>query len=143
MPEARERMTHVSSANPKVQGVPIALLLASSLILGLAQVSLLPPWEGFDETAHFSYIQQIAETGSWPNREGKISSEVEEYAKVAPTPYPSVPPWDTTGHWTYYRFFASAADVIEVGNRAINVPRAAHRTWQPGIGVNWQAQHPS
>jgi hypothetical protein len=27
-------------------------LLAGSLLIGIAQIAQLPPWEGFDETAH-------------------------------------------------------------------------------------------
>jgi hypothetical protein len=28
-----------------------------SLLIGLAQIALMPPYAGFDETAHYSYIQ--------------------------------------------------------------------------------------
>ena len=41
-------------------------LLAAALLIGVAQIAELPPFEGFDETAHYSYIEQIAETGTWP-----------------------------------------------------------------------------
>jgi hypothetical protein len=60
----------------------IILLLNGYLFLGISHVAFLPPWEGFDETAHFSYIQQIADTGSLPKQNrAKISKEVEEYKK--------------------------------------------------------------
>ena len=39
------------------------LLLAAVAFLGLAQIAFLPPWEGFDETAHWSYIQELSDTG--------------------------------------------------------------------------------
>src|SRR5262245_26840722 len=62
----------------------VALLLLSSLVLGLAHIALLPPFEGFDETGHYSYIQQVAETGHWPRRDEPLSRYVEDYFKVAP-----------------------------------------------------------
>ena len=36
-------------------------LLLAVLLAGLGWLALLPPWEGFDEAAHYSYIQQIAD----------------------------------------------------------------------------------
>ena len=42
----------------------IAALLLASLLIGLAHVASLPPLEDIDETAHYSYIAQIAKTGT-------------------------------------------------------------------------------
>jgi hypothetical protein len=34
-------------------------LLAAALLIGVAQIAELPPFEGFDEIAHYSYIEQM------------------------------------------------------------------------------------
>ena len=44
----------------------VSCLLAGQLLLGVAHVAMLPPWEGFDETAHYSYLQQLADRGELP-----------------------------------------------------------------------------
>jgi hypothetical protein len=118
------------------------LLLIASLAIGLAYAVVQPPWEGFDENAHYSYIQQLALKGTWPRHGDPMSAEVEAYAKLAPTKYSSVPPYDDNGHWTYFRFFHSSEDIVEAARRAINDRRAPQSAWQPGTGTNWQAQHP-
>jgi hypothetical protein len=112
-----------------------AALLAGALLIGLAQVALLPPWEGFDETAHYSYIQQLADTGTWPRLGERSSAELDAYVGVAPTAS-SVP-----GALSYRDFFGSAPHKIEAGRAAVHSTRDA-AGWRPGAGVNWQAQHP-
>jgi hypothetical protein len=52
---------------------------------GLGFCALLPPFDGFDETAHYSYIQQIAQTGTWPRLNDPITADVDDYLKVAPS----------------------------------------------------------
>src|SRR5215831_8341323 len=87
----------------------VALLLAASLLLGLAHIALLPPWEGFDETSHYSYIQQVATTGHWTRPGDTISRDLDDYLKVAPANE------NLPGAWTYHRFFGAGADVVARG----------------------------
>lgn len=47
-------------------GLTSLLLFAVIALLGVAMIAVLPPWEGFDETAHWSSIQQMADTGRTP-----------------------------------------------------------------------------
>ena len=54
-----------------------ALLLAS-LLIGLGHVAALPPFEGIDERAHYSYIEQIAKTGTLPRFGDKIRQDVQD-----------------------------------------------------------------
>jgi hypothetical protein len=122
--------------------VVAALLLAASLVLGLANIALLPPWEGFDETAHFSYLQQIADSGSRPHTGSPLSAEVESYAKIAPMPYRSTIPYNDNGNWTYFHFFAAPREVVELGRAAVHDKRNSDRPWQNGKSPNWEAQHP-
>ena len=64
-------------------------LLLASLLIGLAHVAGLPPFEGIDETAHYSYIEQIAKTGTFP-RAGDLlrqdAQDVEKSLEAAPGP---------------------------------------------------------
>jgi hypothetical protein len=114
----------------------VALLLAASLLLGLAHIALLPPWEGFDETGHYSYIQQVATTGHWTRRGDKMSKDIDHYLKVAPA-NENVP-----RQWTYHQFFSADPEIIARGREIVHALPAAPRSFVPGVIGNWQAQHP-
>jgi hypothetical protein len=114
----------------------LVALLAGSLLLGLAQIAVLPPFEGADEVAHYSYIQQVGETGTWPQLGDPLSGEIDDYRRLAPLPKAAGEPW------TYHNFFESSADVIAAGRAQAHRLRNPSRPWMPGSGENWQAQHP-
>lgn len=102
--------------------------------LGVAFIASLPPWEGYDEVAHYSYAQELSDTGQSPSfRSGKISADVERYQLSAPMPYSTVPPFNRNGGLTYRQW--SDRDLPH------QVPTAV-RLFSPGIAMNWQAQHP-
>jgi hypothetical protein len=109
------------------------LLLLAVALAGIAHVAFLPPFEGFDETNHFSYIQQIADTGTIP-RYGidKASSDVDSYP--GPRHYSPSPPYDNVGGLTYRSFFngSSVPSLTPEGGLA----------YRPGRSVNAEAQHP-
>jgi hypothetical protein len=111
-------------------------LLAGSLLIGLAHIAQLPPWEGFDETAHYSYLQQLATTGAWPRFGDRLSAEVEQYLEVAPSAL------SLHSKWNYREFFAAPAETIALGRDAIEAARKKDRSWHTGEAVNWEAQHP-
>ena len=100
----------------------------------MAQVALLPPFEGFDETAHYSYIQQMAETATWPRYGDPKSAEVEDYFKLT-APAGSAP-------WTYKAFFDAPAEAIAAKRAVTRSVRDPNRPWQAGKSANWEAQHP-
>src|SRR5262245_50994510 len=56
-----------------------AALLLAALLIGLAHVAGLPPFEGFDETAHYSYIEQIAKTGTLPRVSDKLRQDAQDF----------------------------------------------------------------
>jgi 4-amino-4-deoxy-L-arabinose transferase-like glycosyltransferase len=114
----------------------VALMLLSSLLLGLAQAALIPPFEGFDEHGHYSYIQQLAETGHWPRLGARMSKDVDDYLAIAPGP-DSIP-----RTWSHHAFFAAPASVIAAARDWIQSPRPQPRPFTPGGIENWQAQHP-
>lgn len=90
------------------------LLLSASLALGIAHISFLPPWEGFDETAHHSYLQQLVDSGRIPRRGGSfLSRDVEHYAQRGPLPY------DTRPIRFTYRTFFERPERVAAGRAAI------------------------
>jgi hypothetical protein len=116
----------------------IALLLLSSLLLGLAHIALLPPMEGFDELGHYSYIQQVADTGRWPRQGDKLSKDIEDYLKIAPTADAIAP----ISPWRYHGFFTQPEHVVAAAREAIHEPPAQPRTFVPGQIGNGIVQHP-
>jgi hypothetical protein len=111
-----------------------AILFAGSLLAGLGFCALLPLFEGFDESAHYSYIQQIAQTGTWPRLNDPMSAEMDDYLKLAPTPM--------GGRWSYWAFFQAPAATQDAGGAAIHDARDPARPWRAGARPNWQGQHP-
>ena len=112
------------------------VLLLGTYAFGLFEIAILPPFEGFDEPGHYSYMQQLAWTGTWPHRGDPMSADVDEYLQAAPTAAAMNP------RWSYRDFFAASADVIAGGRDAIFSQPSAPRTWRAGEIPNWEAQHP-
>ena len=54
------------------------------LLRGLFYCIEQPMWEGYDEWAHFAYIQQIAEQGQLPARSGNVPDEIQRSLELAP-----------------------------------------------------------
>ncbi len=110
---------------------PLRLLLAAILALGICHLALLPPFEGFDETGHYSSLLQVADTGTLPRLgTARMAQEVEAYQRQGPMPYMLAAPGT---HPTYRDFFAGPT-----------TPRgmAASPRFAPGMLPNWQSQHP-
>ena len=80
------------------------ILFVGSLMAGRGFCALLPPFEGFDEPAHYSYIQQIAQTGTWPRLNDPVTADVDDYLKVAPSTIA------LKARWSYPAFFKASAD---------------------------------
>jgi hypothetical protein len=127
-------------AAPPARTLPLRLaiaFIAASLATGFGWLAALPPLEGFDETAHFSYIQQLADTRTIPVFGGSyLSRDVRAYTERLPTPYGNVPPFEANGGITYQDFFAAPPSV-----EALAALHAARR-FAPSEEPNWQAQHP-
>jgi hypothetical protein len=114
-------------------------LLSAHFLLGLAHVAVLPPWEGFDETAHYSYLQQLVDQREVPRlNEARVSTDVERYARVAPLPYSL----QGAGGITYEAFFAGSAGARASAQAVVQGRPDEPRRYAPGPAPNWQAQHP-
>ena len=118
--------------------VSIALYLLALLLFGVGYLAILPPFEGFDEPAHYSSLRQIADTGTIPLYGASfLDREVTDYQ--GPVPYGSgEPPFDQ--RLTYAKFFAQPhllAPYRATYRQALPAP-----AFQAGTELNWQAQHP-
>src|SRR6266536_3693125 len=122
-------------ASEPMRWISAALLLAS-LLIGLAHVAGLPPFEGFDETAHYSYIEQIAKTGTFPRFGDKIRQDVQDVE----TAYSSTGPGGRT--LRFRNLFAADPQIIESMRRTMKAPRNPPPLGEPGPWANWEAQHP-
>jgi hypothetical protein len=107
------------------------LLLLATALVGLAHIAFLPPFEGFDETAHWSYVQELADVGR-PPRYGVdgLSRDTDRYP--GPLPYGGGPPFDHTGRLNYRGYRRAGAPALAGGPT----------TYAGNAADNWQAQHP-
>jgi len=113
------------------------------LLLGIAHLAALPPWEGFDETAHYAYIQYLADVHDLPPRATAVlSTDVEAFEGIGPTRYKPQPPFDPFGTYSYRTFFAAPDDVIVQAGTYLNQPPPEPRRYVPARRANWQSQHP-
>ncbi len=123
----------------------VALLAAASFILlGLAYVLVLPPYEGFDETGHYSYITQLADRGDVPDlRSSPFDATIDADLAGLPRKYGDFPPFEANGGRTYRSFFddASADERAASSGRFFSRP-AASVSYRPGGGSNGIGHHP-
>jgi hypothetical protein len=120
----------------------VVLLAAAVLLVGIAQMLVLPPFEGFDETAHYSYIREIADTRAIPVfGRSTMATVVAGYRQGGPMPYTTVAPFNDNGGWTYETFFANPA-LHDAYRRRYRSREPAARPHEPTSELNWEAQHP-
>jgi len=116
---------------------------AGFTLLCLAYALLLPPYEGFDETAHYSYVTLLADRGQIPDfRRTPLDATLQSDLAGLPQRYAGFPPFEANGGLTYGRFFRDvpADQRQQVVGRFWHTPR--HAEYAPGSGSNWLGQHP-
>jgi hypothetical protein len=114
------------------------------IVLCTANVLLLPPYEGFDESAHYSYISILSDRHEIPDfRYTPLDAVVEDDRRGLPRPYSSVPPFEVNGGITYSEFFNTGSPLQrdEAAKRLWQKPKAA-ASYSSGHDPNWQGQHP-
>jgi hypothetical protein len=57
------------------------------VLRGIFYSVLFPLWEGYDEFAHFAFVQHLVATGTLPLASTPVSKEVEESLKLVPLPW--------------------------------------------------------
>lgn len=103
------------------------LAMAGLVCLGLllfGHVLVYPPYEGFDETAHYSYISHLADEGAIPwIGVTRFDSTLARELDGLPRPYSTVPPLENNGGLTYRAFYQ------DLPNSARQ--RASRQFWSP------------
>jgi len=109
------------------------MMLIAVFFVGLAHLAFLPPFEGFDEEAHWSSISLIASEKRIPvYGVDHLDLAVEGYS--GPHPYSNTPPYEDTRGLNYREFDPTAGS-----GPHDTVPASP---FQQGYEPNWQAQHP-
>ncbi|WP_019961208.1 hypothetical protein [Woodsholea maritima] len=112
---------------------PYRLILFAIFALGCGFIALSPPFEGFDETAHWSSLARWGLDGRMPiYGQDRLDQAIYDYS--GPLPYSSALPFDVNGGQTYHDFAPSQ----NVGPHHQTPPQNT----QPTAHLNWQAQHP-
>ena len=65
----------------------VVLVWIAFVVRGLFYCVQEPMWEGYDEWAHFAYVQHLVEEGRLPARGDKISKEIRASLSLLPLPY--------------------------------------------------------
>src|SRR5215475_14461943 len=107
---------------------PTWLLLLAVALLGIAHVAFLPPFEGYDENAHWSYIQQIADQKRLPPAvESWLSQDMSDYA--GPRPFQLSTP-DRPSGAAFRRYFAEPHGTLDQPVKRLYRP-TPHPNWEP------------
>src|SRR5262249_17186045 len=114
----------------------LSALLLASLLVGLGHVAALPPFEGIDERAHYSYIEQIAKTGTLPRFGDEIRQDVQDVVdSLFRAPGPRIL------SLRYRNLFTADPEIINRARQAVTAPRAPS-TGEAGRLRNDEVQHP-
>lgn len=130
------------------------LLLLALLLAGLGRILILPPFEGVDETAHYSRIRATAARSGAAEEDRRIDRAVYDYYSRGPM----APGWilnDWQHHddprvkkpgdamWVYkdYREFFGEAAAAHADYRALYREKPFPPLFSPSPQVNWQYQH--
>jgi len=132
---------------PACRSFAVVFLLAAANIFFMAGlVALVPPFEGFDETAHFSRIKSQAFAAQADPASHRIDASVVDYYRKGPMPYGWIA-YDTLhthdpsrGYMTYREFFAKPEQQKSYAENYWQVPLAPGYSASPE--ANWQYQHP-
>ena len=121
--------------------LPFILTGIFVLLLGLAQLLVLPPFEGADEHGHFSMIRQYAAQGFvFDPAKLYIDKTFYEYGDNAPTFYSVLEPYDQNEGYTYRSFFEMPELVKPYRETYADKPFT--KKFEASEKQNWQQQHP-
>ena len=121
----------------------LMLLWICFMLRGLFYSVLFPLWEGYDEYAHFAFIQHLVTAGTLPTAATPISKEVEESLKLAPLPWTLrhlEPPHST--HDEYWRLSQDERRRRQEQLAALPRDWACQPAAPNNLNLNWEAQQP-
>jgi len=109
-----------------------------------AHILILPPYEGFDENAHYSYISFLSDRNKIPKlNESFLDKNIENVWLVLPKPYNSVPPFERNSGMTYHYFYdVFLKSMRETALKAYWNSDGSIREYFPSQTPNWLGQHP-
>jgi MFS family permease len=107
-------------------------------LIGLGYIAILPLFEGFDESAHFSSMRQIADTKIMPVwGKSYLDKETTDYS--GPVAYGTLlPPFDKG--MVYQNFFEHSE--LAANYQQIYRQPQPHPSFTASEETNWQSQHP-
>lgn len=118
-----------------------ALLVAAILLMGISHIAFLPPFEGFDEIGHYSYIREMASTSRFPLQgESFLAKEIMDYRNQAPIHYIVDKNFYKDKSLNYAEFFASRA--LQEKYKTEYRERKNRPAYQPSSYGNWTTLHP-
>jgi|GEM_PF-5730036 len=98
-----------------------------------------PLWEGYDEFAHFGYVQTVALQGKGPT---EISREVEASLRLIPLPWsPRTEPSPSATHDAYWKLPEAERSRREAALRQL-APQRSGEMPVPGARPNYEVQQP-
>ncbi|MFQ5453099.1 MAG: hypothetical protein ACE5D6_02805, partial [Candidatus Zixiibacteriota bacterium] len=121
----------------------ILAVILCFIFLFLSHGLIIPPFEGFDESAHYSYISLLSDRWQIPDfRTTLFDASIDNTLTNMPRRYSGTPPYDSVDGITYYQFFNDFTDPERkrIGENYWDVKQ--YVSYQPGKEINWQGQHP-
>lgn len=114
----------------------IYIYIIALIALGVGYISVLPVFEGLDETAHFSRIRETAYSKKI-KYESSIDQSILKY--TGPLPYSTgLPPFDNSN--TYKKFFENPKNISEYEDKYVH--SVLKKEFVSSDELNWQYQHP-
>jgi len=119
----------------------LVIVWLAMLLRGLFYCVEQPIWEGFDEWAHFAYIQHIAECHSLPPRTELVSSQIRRSLKLVPLSRPAAEAFP--GAVTHEAFWhLPAAERIRRRNELFRLSAQYQMNDASPIARQYEAQQP-
>jgi hypothetical protein len=119
--------------------VSVVLYLLSLLLMGVGYIAIMPPFEGFDEAAHYASLRQIADTGTIPlYGKSYLPEDVAGYR--GPIAYSPLKLNQFGTGKSYPEFFSDRA-LVSRFEQDYGRPHPPP-SFVPSVKRNWEAQHP-
>jgi len=134
------------SSHPSLEKKLAAGGFTSMVLLLVGQILVVPPYEGFDETAHYSYISYLSDEGAIPwIGQTRFDRTLADDLSGLPRPYSTVPPLEQNGGLTYRSFHQDVPDSSRTqASSRFRSKRASPARFEQDMvsAINGAASHP-